>query len=42
MSPFFRFEVAIKEAQSPNAKTEMLEEAKAMIRQSYRYKYYKH
>ena len=41
MSPFFRFEVAIKEAQSPNAKTEMLEEAKAMIRQSYRYKYYK-
>ena len=34
---FFRFEVAIKEAQSKNAKTEMLEEAKTMIRQSYRY-----
>ena len=37
MNLIWRFEVAIKEAQSKNAKTEMLEEAKTMIRQSYRY-----
>ena len=33
-SPFFRFEIAIKEAQAEHSKDEMLEEAKTMIRVS--------